>query len=51
MVSNYLRDCRYNVGTLKDFIYIIPYETSMIDFEIDNGYANVRTMLQIKPQA
>ena len=44
MVSNYLRDCRYNVGTLKDFIYIIPYETSMIDFEIDNGYANVESV-------
>lgn len=37
MVTDYKRQCRYEVGTLKDFIYLIPYEVNRLSYSIDDG--------------
>lgn len=37
MISNYNQSCGYNVGSLKDFIYLIPYSVDRFSYSIDNG--------------
>lgn len=37
MVSEYKKSCGYAVGTLKDFIYLIPYSADRFAYSIDNG--------------
>ena len=37
MVSEYKKSCGYSVGTLKDFIYLIPYNADVFAYSIDNG--------------
>ena len=37
MVSEYKKSCGYAVGTLKDFIYLIPYSADRFSYSIDNG--------------
>lgn len=37
MVSEYKQSCGYAVGTLKDFIYLIPYNADRLSYSIDNG--------------
>lgn len=37
MVTDYKRQCGYSVGTLKDFIYLIPYNADVFSYSIDNG--------------
>lgn len=37
MVSEYKKSCGYAVGTLKDFVYLIPYSADRFSYSIDNG--------------
>ena len=37
MVTDYKSQCGYSVGTLKDFIYLIPYNADRFSYSIDNG--------------
>ena len=43
MLSEYLINCKYRVGTLKPFIYLIP-STSTINYIVDNGEAVVMSV-------
>ena len=43
MLSEYLINCKYRVGTLKRFIYLIPSETN-INYVVDNGEAIVQSV-------
>lgn len=43
MLSEYLINCKYRVGTLKPFIYLIP-STSTINYTVDNGEAVVMSV-------
>ena len=43
MLSEYLINCKYRVGTLKRFIYLIP-STSTINYTVDNGEAVVMSV-------
>ena len=37
MLENYnLEKCRYMLGSLKPFIYVLPKETTRIDYVVDN---------------
>lgn len=46
MLSEYLINCKYRVGTLKPFIYLIPIKTTpTINYVVDNGEAIVMTVL------
>lgn len=43
MVQEYLYDrCRYLAGSLKPFIYVLPKETTRIDYLIDNHKCEVK---------
>lgn len=37
MVTDYKMSCGYSVGTLKDFIYLIPYSPDRFSYSVDNG--------------
>lgn len=37
MVTDYKRQCRYEIGALKDYLYLIPYDVDKISYSIDNG--------------
>lgn len=37
MVENFIKSCSYDIGSLKDFIYIIPYDTDLFSWRVDNG--------------
>ena len=43
MLSEYLINCKYRVGTLKPFIYLIP-SSSTINYTVDNGEAIVMSV-------
>lgn len=43
MLSEYLINCKYRVGTLKPFIYLIP-SSSTINYTVDNGEAVVMSV-------
>ena len=43
MLSEYLINCKYRVGTLKSFIYLIP-SSSTINYTVDNGEAIVMSV-------
>lgn len=43
MLSEYLINCKYRVGTLKHFVYLIPSETN-INYVVDNGEAIVQSV-------
>lgn len=46
MVQEYLLDrCRYLAGSLKPFIYLLPKETTRIDYLIDNYKCEVRQII------
>lgn len=46
MVQEYLLDrCRYLAGSLKPFIYLLPKETTRIDYLIDNFKCEVRQIV------
>ena len=44
MVTDYKNQCGYSVGTLKDFIYLIPYNADRFSYSIDNGMCSEVTM-------
>lgn len=37
MVTDYKRQCRYEIGTLEDFVYLVPYSVDRFSYSIDNG--------------
>lgn len=42
MVTDYNLQCSYQIGTLKDKIFLLPYdETTSINYKIDNNKINV----------
>lgn len=43
MLSEYLINCKYRVGSLKRFVYLIPSETN-INYIVDNGEAIVQSV-------
>ena len=43
MLSEYLINCKYRVGKLKSFVYLIPSETN-INYVVDNGEAIVQSV-------
>ena len=43
MLSEYLINCKYRVGTLKPFVYLIP-SSSTINYTVDNGEAVVMSV-------
>lgn len=41
MVQNYTIEKKYEIGTLKDYVYLFPVSTTNIAFNVDNGNANI----------
>lgn len=37
MVTDYKRQCGYDIGSLKDYIYLIPYSADVFSYSIDSG--------------
>ena len=37
MVNEYKQSCGYSIGTLKDFVYLIPYSADRFSYSIDSG--------------
>ena len=37
MVTDYKKQCGYEIGALKDYLYLIPYNADVFSYSIDNG--------------
>lgn len=43
-VSEYKKIKRYQVGTLKPYVLLLPKNSTLINYSIDNGYCNVASI-------